>query len=68
MTSPKGIIAYPSHNLDEDGLSWKSSGLINYGPDNCVWNLKAPEGYLFNITIVKFDTNPQDKLMVSMSL
>ena len=66
MLSPKGVIAYPHHNLDENNNSWKTNGLINYGPDNCEWNVKAPDGYLINITIIHFDTSPQDKLKVNI--
>lgn len=62
ITSPRGFVAYPSHNLK--GGIWDLEEPIYYGPDSCDWILQAPEGYALNITILHFDTSPRDKLQV----
>ncbi|XP_037780948.1 uncharacterized protein LOC119577272 [Penaeus monodon] len=60
LTSPRGMVAYPRHNI-KDG-TWRSEGHAHYGPDSCEWVISAPEGYGVNVTILQFDTRPEDKL------
>lgn len=60
LTSPRGTVAYPRHNM-QDG-TWRTEEHVHYGPDSCEWVISAPEGYGVNVTILKFDTRPEDKL------
>ncbi|XP_071540162.1 uncharacterized protein [Panulirus ornatus] len=63
LSAPRGLVAYPRHNLQEDG-AWRSDGHAHYGPDLCRWVISAPEGYVVNVTILHFDTRPDDRLEV----
>ncbi|KAK8747393.1 hypothetical protein OTU49_016791, partial [Cherax quadricarinatus] len=63
LSAPRGLIAYPRHNLQMDG-EWRSQGHAHYGPDSCQWVVKAPEGYVVNVTILHFDTRTEDHLEV----
>ncbi|XP_076034048.1 uncharacterized protein LOC143020942 isoform X2 [Oratosquilla oratoria] len=61
--SPKGLLAFPSYNLEPSGV-WKSPAPAKYGPEDCQWYVKAPDGYLIELFIEEFDTRPMDKLKI----